>query len=107
MRFAQHFVGAQSVTATLNGAGPLIDAFVFERSGKLQLALINKSDNACTCALPSGLRASPRLLLSGPAIDTKEGVKLSPLHSSHYRDLAIAGPYSAIAFELKGTATSP
>ena len=106
MRFAQHFVGAQSVTATLNDASPLIDAFVFERSSKRELALINKTGNACTCSLPPGVVAAPRLLLSGSAIDAKEGVHLSPVQHGHHGRLAVVAPYTAIAFELKGTASS-
>ena len=101
MRFAQHFVGAQLVTATLNNAGPLVDAFVFERFGDLELALINKTDTACTCILPSDVLASPALLLSGPAIDAKEGVHLSPVRNRHYGEVAIAAPYTATAFKLK------
>ena len=106
MRFAQHFVGANLVIATLTNASPLVNAFVFERSGKLQLALINKTDTAFTCTLPSRVLAAPRLLLSGPAIDAKEGVQLSPMHNGHYHDVAMAAPYTAIAFNLKATTTS-
>ncbi|HXS12283.1 MAG TPA: hypothetical protein VN734_06245 [Acidobacteriaceae bacterium] len=101
MRFAQHFVGAQLATATLNNAGPLVDAFVFERFGDLELALINKTDTACTCVLPLGVLASPALLLSGPAIDAKEGVHLSPVRNRRYGEVAIAAPYTATAFKLK------
>ena len=100
MKFAQHFVETDIVSAALNNASLLVNAFVFERSGKLQLALINKTDTAFTCTLPSGVLAAPRLLLSGPAIDAKEGVQLSPMDSGHYRDVAMAPPYTAIAFDL-------
>jgi hypothetical protein len=105
MRFAQHFVGAQLVTATLNDAGPLVDAFVFERFGDLELALINKTDTACTCILPLDVLASPDLLLSGPAIDAKEGVDLSPMRNARYGEVAIAAPYTATAFKLKRRTT--
>jgi hypothetical protein len=100
MRFAQHFVGAQHVAASLNDASPLIDAFVFERFGRLELALINKTDTACSCSLSPDVLAAPRLLLSGPAIDAKEGVHLSPVQNGRYGELAVVGPYAAIAFDL-------
>jgi len=102
MKFAQHFVGAQFVTATLNNTSPLVDAFVFEKSGKLELALINKSDVPFACSLPAGALAKPTLRLSGPAIDAKNDVRLSPVHFGHYAEVAAAEPYSAMAFELKG-----
>jgi hypothetical protein len=105
MQFAQHFVGAQLVTAALNNASPFIDAFVFERFGGLELALINKTDTACTCNLPLDVLASPALLLSGPAIDAKEGVHLSPVPDGRYGEVAIAAPYTATAFKLKRRST--
>ena len=105
MQFAQHFVGAQLVTAALNNASPFIDAFVFERFGGLELALINKTDTACTCNLPLDVLASPALLLSGPAIDAKEGVHLSPVPDGRYGEVAIAAPYTATAFKLKRRTT--
>ena len=105
IQFAQHFVGARFVTTTLNNANPLIEAFVFERSGDLELALINKTDTACTCTLPSDVFAAPSLLLSAPAIDAKEGVRLSPVRNGRYGEVAIAAPYAATAFKLKRRTT--
>ena len=105
MQFAQHFVGTQLVAATLDHAGPLLDAFVFERSGDLELALINKADAECTCNLPLDLIASPALLLSGPSIDAKEGVHLSPVPNGRYGEVAIAAPYTATMFKLKRKTT--
>jgi hypothetical protein len=107
MRFAQRFVGAQLFAATLNNANPFVDAFVFERSGKLELVLINKTDAACRCLLPAGASAAPRLLLSGPAIDAKDGVGLSSVRNGHYGEAAVAAPYTATAFDLKGLTTTP
>jgi hypothetical protein len=102
MRFAQHFIGAQLVTSTLENANPLVDAFVFERAGKLELAIINKSDAGCTCRLPAGIVCKPSDLLSAPAIDSKQGVKLASMRGRH-RAVAIAAPYTATAFELKSS----
>ncbi|HEV2578100.1 MAG TPA: hypothetical protein VGU25_12900 [Acidobacteriaceae bacterium] len=99
MRFAQQFIGAQLVTSTLENANPLVDAFVFERAGKLELAIINKSDAACTCRLPAGLLCKPSALLSAAAIDSKQNVKLASV-SGQYSAAATAAPYTAIAFEL-------
>jgi hypothetical protein len=105
MQFAQHFVGAQLVTTSLNNVSPLIDAFVFEKSGDLELALINKTDTPCSCILPSDIAAIPSLLLSAPAIDAKDGVHLSPVRSKRSGEVAIAAPYTATAFKLKHRTT--
>ena len=100
IKFAQHFTGAMVVASTLHNASPLVEAFGFERSGKRELVLINKSDSVFTCALPSDLVAAPTLLLHGPSIDAKEGVELSVVRKTRYGDAAIVGPYAAIAFDL-------
>ena len=106
MKFAQHFVGTQFVASTLNAASPLVDAFVFERSGKLELALINKTATPCICTLPAGALAKPTLRLIAPGIDAKNDVRLSSVHFGHYAEVAVAAPYSAMAFELKGATST-
>jgi hypothetical protein len=106
MKFAQHFVGAQQVSATLNNADPLVDVFVFERNRKLELALINKTDSSFTCTLSSDILAAPTLVLSGPAIDAKQGVELSSVRNLQFSKVATASPYTAVAFDLKGATTT-
>lgn len=105
MTFAQRFVGAQLVTSALENAGPLVDAFVFERAGRLQLAMINKSDTACTCIMPADILCKPSVLLSAPAIDSKQDVKLASVRG-HYGRTATVPPYTAMAFDLT-TNSSP
>ena len=105
MRFAQHFVGAQLVEANLNNASPLVDAFVFTRGGKFELALINKTEAACICKLPAGTRGKSSLLLNAPALDAKRDVRLSEV-SGHYDQLITAAPYTATVFELRTTSSS-
>lgn len=102
MSFARHFVGAQLVTSTLENAGPLVDAFVFERAGKLQLAIINKSNGECTCRLPAGIVCKPSALLTASAIDSKKDVKLATM-PERYTPVASVAPYTATAFELKNS----
>ena len=106
MKFAQQFVGAQLVSAALDHASPLIEAFVFERRGKLELALINKTDAAFTCTLSPGVLAAPALVLKGPAIDAKQGVELSSIRNGQYSKIATASPYTAVALDLKATPTT-
>lgn len=100
IQFAQHFVGAQLVSATLNNADPRIEAFVFSREGKLELALLNKTGAPFSCMLPAGARAKPILRLSAPSIDAKQDVKLAPVHARHAATAA-APAYTATVFELR------
>jgi hypothetical protein len=100
MRFAQHFVGCRVVTAVLNGASPFVDAYVFARSEKMELVLINKSSEGVVCGLPAGILAAPRLRLSAPAIYAKDDVRLEDVRERY--GSASAGPYTAVVYELKG-----
>ncbi len=106
MKFAQHFAGAQLVSVALHNADPLIDAFVFERNRKLELALINKTDSSFTCSLSPGVLAAPALVLRGPAIDAKQGIELSPVPDRHYSKVATVSPYTAVVFDLKSAMTT-
>jgi len=100
IRFARHFVGAKIVESELHDADPRVDAFVFDRNGKRELALINKTSEPVTCALPAGVMAAPALMLHAAAIDGKEGVQLSSIHGL-YRGAAVASPYTATVYRLK------
>ena len=101
MKFAQRYVASRLIKTDLVGADPQLNAFAFERSGTVELVLINKTDEPLTCALPSGVKAAPSFRLSAPAIDAKEGVRLESLHE-HYLPAAVAAPYTATAFRMKG-----
>jgi hypothetical protein len=101
MKFAQRYVGSRLMGTNLAGADPRINAFAFERSGTVELVLINKTSQQLRTTLPSAVSASPCLRLNAPAIDAKDGVELSPLHG-RYRPTAIAQPYTATSFRVKG-----
>lgn len=101
MKFAQRYVGSRFIKTDFIGADPRVDAFAFERLGTVELVLINKTDESLTCALPSGVKVAPCFRLSAPAIDAKEGVRLESFHE-RYRPAAIAAPFTATAFHMKG-----
>jgi hypothetical protein len=101
MRFAQRFVGARPVDVNLTGADPFVDAFLFERSGAYELAVVNKTSSPFVCGLPPGMTASPKLLLSAPAIDAKQGVELRSIHGRP-GEVVKSAPYTATVFELRG-----
>jgi hypothetical protein len=101
IRFAQHLIGSRSVDATLHGASPLVDGFVFEKIGRRELVLINKTPDSFQCSLPEGVTASSVLRLHAPAIDAKAGVQISSTHEAA-RNVAIAPSYTATVYRLTG-----
>lgn len=101
MKFAQRYVGSRLMGTNLAGADPRINTFAFERLGTVELVLINKTSEQLRCTLPSAVSVSPRLRLNAPAIDAKDGVELSPMHG-RYLPVAIAQPYTATSFRVKG-----
>jgi hypothetical protein len=105
IRFAQHFVGAHLVEANLSGARPRVEAFAFERAGKREIVLINKTSDPITCTMPRGSVAAPFLMLSAPSIEAKDGVRLATM-KGEYGSVVIAPPYTASAFHLKDHAAS-
>lgn len=101
MKFAQRYVGSHLIETNLAGADPRVNAFAFQRSGEVELVVINKTAEPLRCRLPRGASASARLRLSALAIDAKEGVQLKSLHD-RYRSAVKAESYTAIAFHVKG-----
>lgn len=77
IRFAQRFVDAGMIETKLQGADPRVEASVFERKGRRELVLINKTPGPVTCSLPKGIKASIICTLHAPAIDATDGVALS------------------------------
>ncbi len=102
IQFAHHFVGARWLSSSLAGADPRVDSFVFERNGKHELAIINKTEQPAEFGLPAGVSVSPMLGLRGPAIDAKTGVELVNLHGRR-QHIVGAPAYSATAYTLHGS----
>lgn len=100
MQFAQHFVGARAVDCELAHANPLVDAFVFDRHRKHELAVINKSDQKFVCDLPQGSSGASRLLLTAQSVAARDGVELRSVNEGHKRQVALP-PYTAGVFELR------
>jgi hypothetical protein len=101
MQFAQRFVGAKCVEAELQGADPRVDAFAFEREGRRELAVVNKTAEKVSCTLATGMTVALLLTLHGPAIDAKKDVAISATHGAYHGVVEVAG-YSASVFALKG-----
>ena len=90
--------------AVLHDASPLIDVFVFEKAGRRELVLINKTPESFQCSLPEGMAAASMLRLHAPAVDAKEGVQISILRDAA-RKVAIAPSYTATVYRLASRST--
>ena len=101
IRFAQRFAGARMLNAELTGASERVNAFAFEREGKVEVVLVNKTADAVSIALPHGAHAAEVLRLHAPAIDAKDGVQLEPQHGKRASSLSVPA-YSAAVFEVRG-----
>ncbi|HMF53734.1 MAG TPA: hypothetical protein VK593_05250, partial [Edaphobacter sp.] len=95
-RFAQRFAGAKVVQVELHDADPRVDAFLFDRDGKRELVLVNKTTESMTCALPAGITAAPILTLHAAAIEAKDGVEISSMHERHHGMVKIAEYCAAV-----------
>ena len=105
MRFAQRFVSSRCVGAMLAGADPKVDAFVFERDGARELAVVNKSEAGATIALPPGMSGTRQVMLHAPAIDALEGVELTSVEGNVERAVRVPA-YTAITYALSGAVSS-
>lgn len=99
IQFAQRFLGAKVVDTTLQGAYPRIQSFVFDRRGRRELVLINKTSEPVTCAMPAGVHASAVAKLHAPAIDSRDGVALSSINGPSRPTITVAA-YTANVYRL-------
>lgn len=99
IRFAQRFVGAKVVSGTLQNADPRAEAYLFDRGGRRELVMINKTSNEVSCNLPSGVHADAILRLHAPAINAKEGVQISAVREPSEATVTVA-PYTAGVYRL-------
>ncbi len=99
MELIKHFAGAALTRSTLECANDRIRAYAARKSGSALVLIINKSDQPA--AIRTTLRhAHKQRLLTGPAIDAKQGVTLtaSNVTALHKGTLRVPA-YSAILLE--------
>ena len=79
MQFAQQFAGHRLAPCIMK-TSENVTAYLATKGTQTQLAVINKGANLIHFTLPKSLRTKPvtqRWVLSGPAIDAKDGVRLT------------------------------
>ena len=90
IQFAQSFVGASLLAATLTGTASHVTAYALEHEGRQRFAIINKDDAPVSVELPS--RASANAMrLSGPSLESKEGVVFGAVRVARSREVVVAG----------------
>ncbi len=98
IQFAQLLAGATFLQSTLTGTGNHVTAHAFQQHGKRRVAVINKQPTALILNLPARVR-STATQLSGPAVDSKEGITLARTKVST-ASLQTVPPYTALLYDL-------
>jgi hypothetical protein len=102
MQFAEMFAGSTLVKSTLADAGDHLVAYVVERNGTLNLALINKgTDDAMVSLDKSVLRTNSQKpkgrMLTGPSLESTQDVTLEPIEPSRHASNRVSVPaHSAV-----------
>lgn len=99
MEMVQPLIGAAILASTLARADDKLRAYAARKSGAHLILAINKTGRPAEIQLP--LRSARRQwLLTGPAIDAKEGVTLTEGRATSIRDRVLhVAPYSAVLIE--------
>jgi hypothetical protein len=98
IQFAQFFAGATFLSTTLIGASPRITAYALQRDQRRLLAVFNKDVNPITMRLP--VHPQPHAqLLTGPSLESKEGVSLNTINVPHYQTVSVPAQ-AAILYTL-------
>jgi hypothetical protein len=106
MQLAEKFSGSTLLQTTLQCSSERVRIYAAEKSGRLQLVVINKTEQAVSIAasLPKSHSNRPveTWSLSGPAMDQKDGVTLTMLSSpqQHGASLEVA-PHSAMLWLMQ------
>jgi hypothetical protein len=96
MKLANEFAGATMARSTLECGSDKVRAYAGEKDGARLAMVINKTEQNATVRMPIG-RVKEQWLLSGPAIDAKEGVALTRKHVHQSKGgILHIGPYSAM-----------
>jgi hypothetical protein len=80
MELAKEFVGATLVESTLTCGDDKVRAYVGEKDGARLCVVINKTERVVDIAMPVK-RAKLVWVLSGPAMDAKDGVSIARGHA--------------------------
>lgn len=99
MEMAKRFVGATIERSNLACGNDRVRAYAGRKEGVQMVLAINKTGRSVTMRTPMR-QASQQWLLSGPAVDAKQGVTLSQSRATALRDGALhVAPYSAVLVE--------
>ena len=96
MHLAKAFVGAAMVQSTLECGNDKVRAYAGRKAGGLFVIVINKSEQAAEIKVPIR-SAGQQWMLSGPAIDAKQGVTVAKSKSTALQGGVLhVSPYSAV-----------
>lgn len=98
IQFAQLFFGGTFLRTTLTGVTPRITAYALERDRHRRIVIFNTDSHPFSMTLP--VRPQPTAeLLTGPSMDSKEGVSLTVIRVQRSRTVTVPA-HSAICYSF-------
>ena len=104
MQLADKFAGCTLLQTEFECSSDQVRAYAAEKSGSLQLVVINKSMQPVhvTTSLPKSNRRTEAWRLSGPAMDRKDGVTLTKIPSTQQHGATLeVEPHSAVLWLMR------
>jgi hypothetical protein len=98
IQFAQLFCGDTFLATTLAGANPRIVAYVLKRDHHHRIVIFNTSSEAFRVTLPGRPQPTAQVL-TGPSMDSKEGVSLSVIEVAPSRTVTVPA-HAAVCYRL-------
>ena len=98
IQFAQLFTGATFFPTKLIGSAPRITAYTLERNHHRQVVVFNKDVNPISITLPTRPQSHAQTL-TGPSLESKEGISLSPIKVPRERTVTVPA-HTAVVYDL-------
>jgi hypothetical protein len=98
IQFAQALVGARFLPSSLTGVSPHVTGYALEQNGRRRMVILNKEETPVSISLPDRPKGKA-LVLTGPSVESKDGVGLSTVKVATTRVCSVA-PHSAVVYDL-------
>lgn len=96
MEMAKQFIGASIQKSNLQCSSDRVSAYAARKAGAQMILAVNKTPQSLAIQTPVH-HVKEQWLLSGPAIDAKQGVTLTPSHATALRNGALQlSPFTAV-----------
>jgi hypothetical protein len=98
IQFAQSFAGSRFIDSNLSPTFPGLKMYSLERGGRRRIAAINQSDDEVRLVLPGRVN-SRAMKLSGPSLESTEGVEFGEVRVPHSQQIMIPA-HTGMIYEI-------